>query len=65
MTTRAHWLTNDREAARMLREADLDYAIAIADATGLPLADKIIAHRAARAERDAAYALAAMAGGEP
>ena len=50
------WLTNSRSYAARLRTIDATYDRRIAAASGLRLADKIEAIRAARAERDSGYA---------
>jgi hypothetical protein len=49
------WVTNDPAAAKVLRNADLQYDKALAAASSLPLAQKIVAIRAAREARQAAY----------
>ena len=50
------WVTNDPKSAAMLREADLAYRRAYDAARGLSLADKVVALRAAKIERQAVYA---------
>lgn len=50
------WVTNSPEAARKLQAADAAYHRAKAAASGLRLVEMIAAIRAARVERDAAYA---------
>ncbi len=52
------WYTNDPVAAEMMRKADHAYDRAKAAASGLCLAEKVDALRAARRERDHQYALA-------
>ncbi len=49
------WITNDPDAAKVLRRADNRYTLAKIRAQGLTLAEKIDAHRAARTARDAEY----------
>ncbi len=43
-----NWLTNDPEAAKALRKADAQYVKAREAAKALPLAQKIVALRAAK-----------------
>ncbi len=50
-----HWITNDPAAAKALKAADKAHDKARALAANLPLADKIIAYRAAKDARAAAY----------
>jgi hypothetical protein len=52
---RPAWITNDPAAAKALRAADRAYDKARAAASGLPLAEKLEAYRAARAARQRAY----------
>ncbi len=54
-STNNNWLTNDPDAARDLRAADAAYDQAIFKSRDLPLAEKIVAIRTARANRLAAY----------
>ena len=49
------WLTNDPEAAKALRKADAIYAKAREEAKALPLAQKIVALREAKAGLHKAY----------
>ncbi len=51
-----NWVTNDPQAARALRKADKEFEAARIAASTLPLADKIVALRAAKEARQAAYA---------
>lgn len=50
------WLTNHPDAAARFREADRRYDRTIAAARNLRLADKLEAHRLAKATRAADYA---------
>ncbi len=50
------WLTNDPQAAAQLRQADAAYEAARLAARRLPLAEKIIALRAAKLARAKDYA---------
>ena len=50
------WFTNDPEAAKALRAADKTYDKARANAAGLSLTDKVAVYRAARMDRESAYA---------
>ena len=49
------WVTNDDEAAEMLRKADAAYARGLKRADALPLAEKVEAIRSLRLDRAAAY----------
>lgn len=50
------WLTNDPDAAAQLRAADYHFDAAMRKASGLLLADKIVAVRNAKTDRAKAYA---------
>jgi hypothetical protein len=52
------WLTNNPEAAELLRQADARYGATRQAAEHLPLAAKIEAYRAAKERRVADYAAA-------
>ena len=54
------WVTNDKEAAKALRKADRRYEAAKLAAAELPLAQKIEALRAAKADRAAEYEAATV-----
>lgn len=49
------WLTNDPDAAAILRAADRRYARARARAKNLPLAEKVAAYARAKTERQVTY----------
>lgn len=50
------WITSDPQAAKALKKADKVFEAARVAAKSLPLADKIIALRAAKDAKQAAYA---------
>lgn len=49
------WISSSPEATRALRAADRAFDKAMSAAAGLKLADKIVAIRAAKTTREAAY----------
>lgn len=49
------WITNDPEAAAALAKADREYEAAREAASGMTLADKVLAYTAATVQRQAAY----------
>jgi hypothetical protein len=51
-----NWITNDPQAAKSLKKADKAFDAARTAAKSLPLADKIVALRAAQEAKQAAYA---------
>ena len=51
-----NWITNDPQAAKSLKKADKAFEAARTAAKILPLADKIVALRAAQEAKQAAYA---------
>lgn len=53
--TQVGWMTNNRKVAQQLRAADYIYDAAKRAARNLPLAEKIVAVKLAKAERDKAY----------
>lgn len=53
--TKLDWVTNDPEAARLLRAVDRAYTRATAKAANWPLKEKVAAIRRARETRDASY----------
>lgn len=57
--TKATWITNSPKAAKVLLQADKDYALAREAAKALPLREKVIAYRKATIERSKAYEKAA------
>ena len=54
--TPMNWITNDPQAAKSLKKADKAFEAARTAAKSLPLADKIVALRAAQEAKQAAYA---------
>lgn len=58
------WITNDPKVADVLRKADVDYIEARHAARKLRLADKIVALRKAKTDRQAAYDSVAAIMGE-
>ena len=49
------WVTNDPEAAKLLKRANRKYVAARLAAANLPLADKITAYAKAKSDKQAAY----------
>lgn len=58
------WITNNPKVADVLRKADIDYVEARHAARKLKLADKIVALRKAKDDRQAAYDSVAAVMGE-